>query len=252
MIKQVNNHTVNSGILSTMPEYLQAMSAANRYKFIGLESKTNNLNSGELLRVSGPAIFLDRISGNGRKYIPQSVHSQVAELQLRVAARALFGELDHPPVTDLMRLAYVKGTEISHRIDKIWWVESEQCYYIEVTILDTPNGRILKTIHDSGSPLYVSLRSLLNPEMEVNKGSYKEAWIAALITIDFVTRPGFSDAVMTPIEVANESMLAVCESLNLFNLTIGNENKEIAKYGYSVYEKENEHGNYDTDNSDAE
>lgn len=184
---------------------------------VAFEADTTLLSAGELLKLRGPAIFLSRISGNGRKYIAESVHNQVRELLPRIRAKALYGETDHPPTDDLNRLAYVKLTEASHRIDDIWFVESEQTYYVQITILDTPNGRILKTLHDSGSPMYVSLRSLLDPTKNRQQNGYIDAWMLALITIDFVSRPGFADAVLKALPVSNEAMLAVCESLNILN-----------------------------------
>jgi hypothetical protein len=176
------------------------------------------LQQGELLKLSGPAIFLDRVSGNGRKYIPDSVHQQVAMLQPRIQKKALFGELDHPMTDDINRLAYVQMQNVSHRIDAIWFNADEQTYYITVTVLDTPNGRILKAIHDAGSPLYVSLRSLLDPSKGRQNNGYVDAYMMALITIDFVSRPGFADAELKAVDtVSNESMLAVCESLDIFH-----------------------------------
>jgi hypothetical protein len=179
--------------------------------------ESEGLRAGELLRLTGPAIPLDKISANGRKYIAESVHMQVAELQPRIQKRALFGCLDHPPTKDLSELAYVKMTDVSHRIDALWYDEATKTYMITVTILDTPNGRILKAIHDSGSPLYVSLRSLLDPGRNVQRNGYIDAWMLALITVDFVSRPGFADAELQAVDVSNECALAVCESLNLFS-----------------------------------
>lgn len=175
------------------------------------------LRPGELLKLQGLAIPLDKVSGNGRKYVPESVHMQVAELQPRIAKKALFGCLDHPPTDDLNQLAYVKMTDVSHRIDALWYDDKQKAYFVKVTVLDTPNGRILKAIHDAGSPLYVSLRSLLDPSKNVQRNGYIDAWMLALITIDFVSRPGFADAELEAIDVSNEAALAVCESLNLFN-----------------------------------
>lgn len=191
---------------------------------IAIEAATAvaGLKRGELLKLRGPAIFLDRISGNNRKYIAESVHEQVRLLQPRIAAKSLFGELDHPPVDDLNRLAYVQMQNVSHRIDALWWDEAKQAYFIEVTVLDTPSGRILKSICDAGSPLYVSLRSLLDPAKNRQQNGYVEAWMLALITIDFVSQPGFSDAVLEPIAAANESMRAVCEALNMTSLIHNN------------------------------
>lgn len=195
---------------------LQALSASYQVAFeAATQLPASELRRGELAKLRGRAIFLDRVSANGRKYNAQSVHAQVRLLQPRVAAKALFGELDHPRTDDLNRLAYVQMQNVSHRIDAIWWDDKEQVYWIEVTILDTPNGRILKAILDAGSPLYVSLRSLLDPAKNRQMPGYVDAWMMALITIDFVSQPGFSDAVLEPIAIANESMIAVCESLDL-------------------------------------
>lgn len=176
------------------------------------------LQQGELLKLTGPAIFLDKISGNGRKYIPESVHQQVAMLQPRIQQKALFGELDHPATDDINRLAYVQMQNVSHRIDAIWFDKSQQTYFITVTVLDTPNGRILKSIYDAGSPLFVSLRSLLDASKNRQNNGYIDAYMMALITIDFVSRPGFADAELKAVDtVSNESMLAVCESLDIFH-----------------------------------
>lgn len=176
------------------------------------------LQQGELLKLTGPAIFLDKISGNGRKYIPESVHQQVAMLQPRIQQKALFGELDHPATDDINRLAYVQMQNVSHRIDAIWFDKSQQTYFITVTVLDTPNGRILKSIYDAGSPLFVSLRSLLDSSKNRQNNGYIDAYMMALITIDFVSRPGFADAELKAVDtVSNESMLAVCESLDIFH-----------------------------------
>lgn len=176
------------------------------------------LQQGELLKLTGPAIFLDKISGNGRKYIPESVHQQVAMLQPRIQQKALFGELDHPATDDINRMAYVQMQNVSHRIDAIWFDKDQQTYFITVTVLDTPNGRILKSIYDAGSPLFVSLRSLLDASKNRQNNGYIDAYMMALITIDFVSRPGFADAELHAVDtVSNESMLAVCESLDIFH-----------------------------------
>lgn len=211
-----------------MFKQIQAVSAGYKSKFMpAVESE--GLRTGELLRLTGPAIFLDRISGNGRKYIPESVHMQVAELQPRIKQKALFGVLDHPPTDDLNVLAYVKMTDVSHRIDALWFNEAEQTYYVTVTILDTPNGRILKAIHDAGSPLFVSLRSLLDPSRNRQNNGYIDAWMLALITIDFVSRPGFADAELKAVDVSNEAAMAVCESLNLFKHTSKQDNSQNSR-----------------------
>lgn len=182
---------------------------------IAVESQ--GLRTGELLVLEGPAMPLSKISGNGRKYIPESVHTAVAELQPRIAAKALFGCLDHPDdTTDLAKLAYVKMQDVSHRIDALWYNKADDTYYIRITVLDTPNGRILKAIHDAGSPIYVSLRSLLDPARNVQRNGYYDAWMLVLVTIDAVSRPGFADAELKAVDIASTEALAVCESLNLF------------------------------------
>jgi hypothetical protein len=187
------------------------------------------LKRGELAKLKGPAIFLDRVSANNRKYNSDSVHAQVKALQPRIQAKSLYGELDHPPINDLNRLAYVQMTQVSHRIDALYYDQTRNCYMIEVTILDTPNGRILKAMLDSGSPLYVSLRSLLDPAKNKQMNGYIDAWMMLLITVDFVSTPGFSDAVLEPIAVANESMIAVCECYQVKSILQSNNVKRMQK-----------------------
>ena len=59
---------------------IQAIRTGYAAQFIGAVESAG-LRTGELLRLTGPAIFLDKISGNGRRYIDESVHQQVADLQ---------------------------------------------------------------------------------------------------------------------------------------------------------------------------
>lgn len=206
---------------------LQMMVTSARER-VALEAvEAVQLKRGELAKLKGPAIFLDRVSANNRLYNADSVHARVKELQPRIAAKSLFGELDHPPINDLNRLAYVQMQQVSHRIDALYYDQTRNCYMIEVTILDTPNGRILKSMLDSGSPLYVSLRSLLDPAKNKQMDGYIDAWMMLLITVDFVSTPGFSDAVLEPIAVANESMIAVCEAYNVTSILNSNKDKRM-------------------------
>lgn len=202
-----------------MFKQIQAVRSGFADRFVATESgdSRSTLSKGELLKVSGLAIPLDKTSANGRKYIAESVHAQVQGLQDRISKKALFGVTDHPPTNDISQIAYVKMSDVSHRIDSLWFNKKANAYYADITILDTPNGRILKTVHDSGSPLYISLRSLLDPARCVQKQGYQDAWMAALVTLDFVSQPGFADAELKAIDVASEAGLAVCEALDVFN-----------------------------------
>jgi hypothetical protein len=201
-----------------MPEYIQIASLGYQTPFAISNESYVDLKQGELLKLTGVAIPLNKISGNNRKYVPETVHLNVAKLQPRIALHALFGELDHPITADINRMAYVQMTNVSHRIDRLWYDKSKDAYMIEITVLDTPSGNIVYNIYQSGSPIFISLRSLLNPKKnKQNEAGYIDAYMMALITVDIVSNPGFSDAMLEPIASSNEAMLAVCESLNIFN-----------------------------------
>ena len=113
--------------------------------------------------------------------------------------RAL-GELDHP------ESSVVNLNNVSHNILKIWWSGDDLMGTVQV--LDTPSGKILKTLFKEGITLGISSRGLGSV-----KELYKESAVEVqddfeLIAWDFVSNPSTHGAFMRPTKM-NESAGAV-------------------------------------------
>lgn len=104
-----------------------------------------------------------------------------------IDTKNFLGEADHPMRCE-NRLD-IHYPYISHAIRNFRKVPEKGCYYATFDILDTPNGRILKTLIDYGTQLGVSSRGsgttiTKNGKTVVDKDSYR------FITFDIVCMPG--------------------------------------------------------------
>lgn len=103
--------------------------------------------------IEGPFMQSEVVNRNKRMY-PKNVMAPVVERYIRehVMQKRAFGELGHPasPTINLDRC--------SHLITKL--TESGNDYIGRAKILDTPNGRIVKTLIGEGARFGVSSRGL--------------------------------------------------------------------------------------------
>ena len=101
----------------------------------------------------------------------------------------MLGEGGHPETR--IDIAY---PEVALSVEKIWIPEdSTHLVYGRFAILDTPVGRILKTLIDYGSKIGISARALAESKMEGNTEIMSETEYD-LITFDAVPDPGFKCA----------------------------------------------------------
>jgi hypothetical protein len=120
------------------------------------------------------------INKNKRIYTYEVLAGNVDKLEETVAARGLYGELDHP-TDSIIHLA-----NTSHVVTKLWW--EGNTLMGEGEILPTPNGMILKAIIEKGCRIGISSRGVGNGQTNsegvlVIGESYK------LITFDAVADP---------------------------------------------------------------
>jgi hypothetical protein len=111
----------------------------------------------------------------------------------------LLGELDHPE--DRFE---VKLHEASHRILDLWYDADNKRVMGKIELLDTPNGKLAKSLVDYGVPLHISSRAAGT----VNKNNTVS--IQQIYTYDLVAKPGFAKAVLHRVN----------ESKNSYNDTI--------------------------------
>ena len=124
----------------------------------------------------------------------------------------ILGELDHPEGR-----FEVSMKEASHMITDLWYDQNTHCVMGRLEVLDTPNGKTLKSLIEAGFPLYVSSRAA----GDVNSKT-KEVEIAQIFTYDVVCTPGFKEA---RLERVNESLLTD-GALKYLNESSGQEEKK--------------------------
>lgn len=123
---------------------------------------------------------------NGRTY-PRGVYErEIKKLQESVGSRRAFGELDHPDD------GKTKLSRVSHLITKLS-VDGNGVVIGEAEILDTPNGRTLKAILDSGAEVGVSSRGF-GSTRSMPDGSQMVGEDFTLRSFDFVADPAMKTA----------------------------------------------------------
>jgi hypothetical protein len=137
---------------------------------------------------------------NGRIY-PRNILERECKRyeQEFIGQNRALGELDHP------ESSVVNLNNVSHNILKIWWSGDDLMGVVQV--LDTPSGKILKTLFKEGITLGISSRGLGSV-----KELYKESAVEVqddfeLIAWDFVSNPSTHGAFMRPTKM-NESVSA--------------------------------------------
>lgn len=195
---------------------------AKNFKLIkGIEtSPLKMLNEGQALKNPDKYVFQGIftqcstpehkvVNRNGRIYMEKEVLRHLGYLrdQIKENNGRLLGELDHPEGR-----FDVQMKEASHAITDLWYDDKTKCVMGRLEVLDTPNGKTLKSIIDAGYPLYVSSRAAGDIDERT-----KEVEIAQIFTYDVVCTPGFKEA---KLERVNESLNLSDKALKYINESI--------------------------------
>ncbi|OUU74608.1 MAG: hypothetical protein CBC29_05640 [Methylococcaceae bacterium TMED69] len=143
-------------------------SSGGRYMMKGILQKSNTLNQ------------------NGRIYPIEILDREVRNYQKFIAENRALGELDHPDSS------VVELKNASH-IVKEAYMDGDICYGT-VEILDTPSGKILKSLVDSGVTLGISSRGVGSTRREGDHQVVQDDF--QLICWDFVSEPSTPGAFM--------------------------------------------------------
>jgi hypothetical protein len=148
---------------------------------------------GVLAVVEGVFFVADKPSRNGRLYPRELWENALSspDLKRMLQNRLLFGTVGHveEQLDDLIREGKVSHvvTELKMMQDGRGWGRAE--------ILDTPVGRVLKTLLESGSKLSVSSKAYGEYEGQTSEGYWKVSPSSFLLErFDFVVDPGFLEA----------------------------------------------------------
>lgn len=153
-------------------------------------------NSRGLTRFRGKFQEAEAVNQNKRIYPYNVLNENVKKLTPIIEARGLVGELDHP--TD----SIIHFDRCSHVVTKLWW-EGNQLMG-EGEILNTPYGKLLRSLLNDGVRVGISSRGVGNGRSDENGilvigESYK------LITFDAVADPSTFNAFQERVVSKKES-----------------------------------------------
>jgi len=151
------------------------------------ESEKRQVMEGAMYLV-GRVQTADMKNGNGRKY-PEKVLRREVENYLNVVRdNRACGELDHPDDS------VVNLKNVSHMITDMWWKGKDVMGKIKV--LDTPSGRILKDLVNSGVKIGISSRGLGSVREQMGETIVEDDF--QLICFDIVSEPSTPNAYIYP------------------------------------------------------
>jgi len=136
--------------------------------------------------LSGIMQIADTVNGNGRVYPYDVLMKEMKNYQKLVKECRALGELDHPEDS------VINLKNASHMITEVWW--DGKSVMGKAKVLDTPSGKILRSLVESGVTLGISSRGM-GSVTEANGQTTVEKDFQ-LICFDFVSEPSTPGAFM--------------------------------------------------------
>jgi len=128
----------------------------------------------------------DAQNGNGRIYPRRILEREMGNYQKLIKERRALGELDHPDQ------AVINLANASHLVTESWWDGNNVMGKIQ--ILNTPSGKILRSLVESGVTLGISSRGM-GSVTENAQGTIVEDDFN-LVCYDMVSEPSTTGAFM--------------------------------------------------------
>jgi hypothetical protein len=136
--------------------------------------------------LSGIMQMAETVNGNGRIYPTSVLMKEVKNYQKLVNERRALGELDHPDDS------VINLKNASHIVTSCWMEEHKVMGKIKV--LDTPSGKILKSLVEGGCAIGISSRGM--GSVTENNGQTIVEDDFQLICFDVVSEPSTPGAFM--------------------------------------------------------
>lgn len=125
-------------------------------------------------------------NGNGRTYPLKILQREVKNYERLVSQNRALGELDHP------ESSIINLNNCSHIVTSIW-MEGNKCYG-KIKVLETPSGKILQALVQSGVQLGISSRGLGSLKDKGGRSEVQDDF--QLICFDIVSDPSTPGAFM--------------------------------------------------------
>tara|TARA_R100000008_G_scaffold86690_1_gene80936 strand:+ start:1921 stop:2529 length:609 start_codon:yes stop_codon:yes gene_type:complete len=136
--------------------------------------------------LSGIMQMAETVNGNGRIYPSSVLMKEVKNYQKLVKERRALGELDHPDDS------VINLKNASHIVTSCWMEENKVMGKIKV--LDTPSGKILRSLVEGGCAIGISSRGM--GSVTENNGQTIVEDDFQLICFDVVSEPSTPGAFM--------------------------------------------------------
>tara|TARA_R100000315_G_C5209766_1_gene124407 strand:+ start:25 stop:627 length:603 start_codon:yes stop_codon:yes gene_type:complete len=136
--------------------------------------------------LSGVMQKADTVNGNGRVYPHNVLMKEMKNYQKLVKENRALGELDHPEDS------VINLKNASHMITEVWWDGKDVMG--KAKVLDTPSGKILRSLVESGVTLGISSRGMGSVTESNGRTTVEEDF--QLICFDFVSEPSTPGAFM--------------------------------------------------------
>lgn len=190
------------------------------------ESEVDSEVDGKIIlaRVTGPAFFPGAISGNDVEY-PEEVWDETLsdpDVVKKIEDRLMLGTIGHD---EKINDDTVRKGLFSHIVTRLW-VGDDGIGYGEYLILNTPVGQVLNTLLRAKCKLRVSTKAkgILTPPNSQGIRTLKQYFLER---VDFVTVPGFEEALPSVVE-SLESLKSI-ESATQAELDPVNEEHQMDK-----------------------
>ena len=150
------------------------------------EAEKKLVADGKKFYMTGCMQKYDTPNGNGRVYSKRVLQREIENYWKLVKERRALGELDHPDDS------VINLKNASHLVTDMWW--DGPALMGKVEILDTPSGKILRNLAESGVTLGISSRGLGSVREERGRVMVEDDF--QLICFDFVSEPSTPGAFM--------------------------------------------------------
>ena len=169
-----------------MNKTLKLITEWNAWEYDKEKMITERTNNGGKYIMRGVLQKANTLNQNGRIYPLEILEREVRNYQKFISEKRALGELDHPDSS------VVELKNASHLVTEAY-MQGDICYGA-VEILDTPTGKILKSLIDAGVTLGISSRGVGSTRREGDNQVVQDDF--QLICWDFVSEPSTPGAFM--------------------------------------------------------